>query len=75
MLTPAERKNVVLIADPVQTKWLQAVAQAEGLQAEMAAAPAPRQSFWQDAKDIWRQSLAVGFGRIFGFRSTGWIGG
>ncbi|MGH9171556.1 MAG: YdcF family protein [Acidimicrobiales bacterium] len=75
MLTPAERQHVVLVADPLQTKWLKAVAEAEGLRAQIAAAPAPKQSFWRDASTIWGQSLAVGSGRLFGYRSTGWIGG
>jgi hypothetical protein len=75
MLSPAERQDVVMIIDPLQNKWLGNVASTEGLRAQIADAPAPKQSFWQDAQTIWGQSLAVGFGRIFGYGSSGWLGG
>jgi hypothetical protein len=67
--------RVILVADPLQTKWLQGVATAEHLNAQIVAIPTPKGTFWHDVGSIWRQSLAVGFGRVVGFKSTGWIGG
>jgi hypothetical protein len=75
MLSAAERQHVVLIIDPLQNKWVENVAAVEGLRAQIADAPAPKQGFWTDAQTIWGQSLAVGFGRVFGYQSTGWLGG
>ncbi len=75
MLTADQRRHVVLIADPLQTKYLQGAAAAVGLTTVVAAAPAPGQGLWGDARTIWSQSLAVGSGRIFGYKNTGWLAG
>jgi DUF218 domain-containing protein len=67
--------RVILVADPLQTKWLEGVAMAEHLNAQIVAIPAPKGTFWHDVGSIWGQSLAVGFGRVAGYKNTGWIGG
>jgi hypothetical protein len=68
-------RHVILVADPLQTKWLEEVAKAENLDAQVAAVPAPKGTFWHDVAAIWDQSIAVGLGRVVGYKSTGWIGG
>jgi hypothetical protein len=68
-------RSVILVADPLQTKWLRGVAAAEKLTAEVSPGPAPKGTFWGDVGVIWNQSLAVAFGRIVGYGHTGWIGG
>jgi hypothetical protein len=67
--------KVIIVADPLQTKWLQDLATAEHLHAQIAAVPAPKGSFWHDVGTIWGQSVAVALGRFVGYENTGWIGG
>lgn len=67
--------RVILVADPLQTKWLEGLASAENLHAQIVAVAAPQGSFWSDVGTVWRQTLAVGLGRIIGYENTGWIGG
>jgi DUF218 domain len=67
--------RVILVIDPLQTKWVADVAKAEGLHAQIAAAPAPKGSFWHDVENVWGQTAAVGLGRLVGHKKTGWIGG
>ena len=67
--------RVILVADPLQTKWLEEVAGAVHLHAQIVAIPAPKATFWRDVGTIWSQSLAVGLGRVVGYENTGWIGG
>ncbi len=68
-------QSVIIVADPLETKWLLGVASASGLKAEASPAPAPKGSFLGTVGHIWDQSLAVGFGRVFGFQNTGWVSG
>lgn len=67
--------SVIIVGDPLETKWLLGVASASGLKAEASPAPAPKVSFFGTVGRIWDQSLAVGFGRIFGYQNTGWVSG
>jgi DUF218 domain len=67
--------RVILVADPLQTKWLEDVAAAESLEAQVAAVPAPKGGFFADVGTVWGQTVAVGLGRVVGYKSTGWIGG
>jgi hypothetical protein len=67
--------SVILVADPLQTKWLEGVASAENLHAQVATVPAPKGSFWSDVGTIWGQSVAVALGHLVGYENTGWIGG
>lgn len=67
--------RVILVADPLQTKWLDELAIAEHLHAQVAAVPAPKGSFWHDIGTIWGQTVAVALGRFVGYKNTGWIGG
>ncbi len=71
----ASGHRVILVADPLQTKWLSELAAAEGLKAQVVAVPAPKGGFWDDVGTIWGQSVALAIGRIVGFPHTGWIGG
>jgi hypothetical protein len=75
MLTPAQRQNIVLVIDPLQAKWVQSVAAADNMHAQAAGVAVARQSYWHDVKTIWGQALAVGYGRIFGYNASGWLGG
>jgi len=75
LLSPRAEKSVILVADPLQTKWLRAVAVAENLTAQMSPGPAPKGSFWGALGVVWSQSVAVAIGRVFGYQHTGWIGG
>jgi hypothetical protein len=75
LLARSSDGRVILVADPLQTKWLADVATAEHLHAQIVAIPAPKATFWRDVGTIWSQSLAVGLGRVVGYENTGWIGG
>ena len=68
-------RHVILVADPLQTKWLEELAASEGLRAQVVAVPAPKGSFFDDIGTIWGQSVALALGRVVGFSHTGWIGG
>lgn len=68
-------RRVILVADPLQTKWLSELAASEGLHAQVVAVPAPKGSFFDAVGTIWGQSVALALGRIVGFPHTGWIGG
>jgi hypothetical protein len=67
--------RVILVADPLQTKWLEEVAAAEHLHVQIVAAPVPKGTFWHDVTSVWGQSVAVGLGRVVGYKNTGSIGG
>ena len=67
--------RVIIVADPLETKWVLGVAAAEGLKASVSPDPAPKPSIWSTLGKVWSQSLAVGFGRIFGYANTGWVSG
>jgi vancomycin permeability regulator SanA len=67
--------RVILVADPLQTRWLEDVAAADHLQAQITVVPAPKQSVWHEFQSIWGQSVAVALGRVIGFKNTGSIGG
>jgi hypothetical protein len=67
--------SVIVVADPLETKWLLSVASSSGLRAVASPALAPKRSFLSTIGYIWNQSLAVGFGRIFGYDHTGWVSG
>jgi|GEM_PF-2435813 len=71
----ANGASVIIVADPLETKWVLSLASASGLKAVASPAPAPKGSFFSTVGTIWDQSLAVGFGRIFGFGHTGWVSG
>jgi hypothetical protein len=75
LLPRSDDGRVILVADPLQTKWLEGVAAAEHLHVQVAAVPAPKGSFWHDLGSIWGQTIAVGLGRAVGYKNTGWIGG
>ena len=75
LLPASGDRHVIFVADPLQTKWLEDVAKAENLDAQVAAVPAPKGTFWHDVAAIWDQTIAVGLGRLVGYKSTGWIGG
>lgn len=75
LLSPGGGRSVILVADPLQTKWLRAVAAAEKLTAEVSPGPAPKGSFWGALGVVWSQSVAVALGRAVGYQHTGWIGG
>jgi hypothetical protein len=75
LLPRSDDGRVILVADPLQTKWLEGVAAAEHLHAQVAAVPAPKGGFWHDVKSVWGQTVAVGLGRLVGYKNTGWIGG
>ena len=74
-LPSSAKGDVILVADPLQTKWLQKLAVAENLQAQVVTVPAPKGSFWGDIGTIWGQSVAVALGRLVGYQNVGWIGG
>ncbi|MHB1509598.1 MAG: YdcF family protein [Acidimicrobiales bacterium] len=74
LIGPAGNRHVILVADPLQTKWLEDVASSEGLNAQVVAVPAPRGSFWADVGTIWDQAAAVALGHVIGYKNTGWIG-
>lgn len=65
--------KVIIVADPLETKWVLGVAEAEGLKATVSPDPAPRPSIWSTIGKVWWQSVAVGFGRVFGYGNTGWV--
>lgn len=67
--------TVIVVADPLETKWLLALASASGLAAVVSPAPAPREGFLSTVDAIWKQALAVGVGRIAGYSHTGWVSG
>jgi len=67
--------GVIILGDPLQTKWLGDLASSVGLHAQIAAAPSPKGSFMHDLGTLWGQSLAVGIGRVIGYQHTGWVGG
>ncbi len=67
--------RVILLSDPLQTKWLDDLAASAGLHAQIAAAPSPKGSFLHDLGTVWGQTLAVGIGRVVGYQHTGWVGG
>jgi hypothetical protein len=75
LLPRSDFGRVILVADPLQTKWLDDLAAAEHLRVQVAAVPAPKGSFWHDVGSIWGQTVAVGLGRAVGYKNTGWIGG
>jgi hypothetical protein len=75
LLPASAHGKVILVADPLQTKWLEDLAKAEHLHAQIAAVPAAKGSFWHDIGTIWGQTVAVGLGRLVGYKSTGWAGG
>jgi hypothetical protein len=75
LLPAGAHETVILVADPLQTKWLRAVAVSEKLDPQVSPGPAARGSFWGDVGVIWSQSVAVALGRIVGYQHTGWIGG
>jgi vancomycin permeability regulator SanA len=73
-LVPRSSRRVTIVADPLQTKWLEDVASAENLDAQVVGAPVPKGGFWHDVGVIWGQTVAVALGRIIGYKNTGWIG-
>lgn len=75
LLPSSAKGDVIVVADPLQTKWLQKLATAENLHAQVVTVPAPKGSFWGDIGTIWGQSVAVALGRIVGYQNVGWIGG
>jgi hypothetical protein len=75
LLPTGGARTVILVADPLQTKWLRGVAAAEKLTAEVSPGPAPKGSFWGALGVVWSQSVAVALGRVVGYQHTGWIGG
>jgi len=75
LLPASDGGRVILVADPLQTKWLTELATAEKLHARVVAVPAPKGSFWGDIGTIWGQAVDVAFGRLVGYQNTGWIGG
>ncbi|MGD0083110.1 MAG: YdcF family protein [Acidimicrobiales bacterium] len=75
LLPKASGGRVILLADPLQTKWLTDVAASDSLQAQVAATPASKGSFMHDLGTLWGQSIAVGVGRVVGYQNTGWAGG
>lgn len=75
-LYPASaHRHVLVVADPIETKWLLAVAAASGLSATASPAPAPKSGFWSSVGGIWNQAVAVGLGRIIGYQHTTWVSG
>lgn len=75
LLPKSSEGRVILVADPLQTRWLEDVAASDHLQAQITVVPAPKQSFWHQVQSIWGQSVAVALGRVIGFKNTGSIGG
>jgi hypothetical protein len=75
LLAPGGGAKVILVADPLQTKWLEELAGAEHLHVQIVAVPAPKGSFWGDIGTIWSQTVAVALGRIVGYQNTTWISG
>jgi len=66
---------VILVADPLETKWLEGLASSTHLSAAVSPAPAPRRTFWSTIGQVWAQTIAVGYGRIFGYGGTSWVKG
>lgn len=66
---------VILVADPLETKWLEGLASSAHVSAAVSPAPAPRRTFWSTIGQVWAQTIAVGYGRIFGYGGTGWVKG
>lgn len=69
------KRRVILVADPLETRWLAGVAASAHLVESPSPAPAPKGSFWHTIGQVWAQTVAVGYGRIFGFGGTGWVKG
>lgn len=67
--------SVILVDEPLETKWVLSVASAVHLQAEASPAPAPRVGFWSTIGTVWDQTLRVAAGRVVGFSNTAWAGG
>ncbi|MGH9297813.1 MAG: hypothetical protein ACRDZP_07550 [Acidimicrobiales bacterium] len=72
---PAKRHDsVIIVGDSVQTLWLEHVARAVGLKAQMSPS-SPHLSVLQKIGGIAIQAAAVAWGHLFGFGETGWIAG
>lgn len=74
LLATSAAGSVILVADPLQTKWLSDVAAAENLHAQVVTVSSPKGGFWGDVGTIWDQAVAVALGRAIGYKNTGWIG-
>lgn len=64
--------RVIIVADPLNSLRLRAIASDHDLSPEISPASPPAKSFWTDVGQVWRQASAVAVGRVFGFGSTGW---